>query len=597
MRQKSGLLYFGILFVWVVFLLAFGNELLKMVFSAWEFSDTKTDLVKYSLRFCSTLVIVLISYFWLNGLKDVFYTGVYWFSDKSKLGRVISPSTANSLVLPQVDLIYTVCDDFDRESLEKSLHQDYPNRLLHYYILDDSKKPESKTEIDNFAFQYSLKVLRRNSSVGYKAGNINNWLNSGYQLSPYFVILDSDEIIPADFVSKSVKYFQDSSVGIVQANHVATRNITRFAALFSRGVESHWLTYQSIKDRFGFLSLLGHGAMLKTEYVLQVGGVPMVVAEDLALSIKLAENGHRVVFAKDIVCEETYPVDYFAFKKRHSKWTMGNMEFIKKFSGLFFSKQLTWFEKLDILLFVYNLPLTILFISFLLIHLVFFPLIGFVPQYSSELLFPTILTLLAPLLNDMISFTKKMGIVSYIKYFVASVALYGSLYFISFWAAVRALFGKAVFLVTPKDMSHETFFSSFAKNRSEVVFAIVLLTISYLNGQPWSVVLIVVPSVLSVALGTLGNRDSLRSVFMIQRFYQLLAFILIGLGIYSAFLYPGQSSTVQSESTGQVAGVSETIDPTTLANNIHADNVVQAKQCVDDALNKSNFEKCQELMK
>jgi cellulose synthase/poly-beta-1,6-N-acetylglucosamine synthase-like glycosyltransferase len=594
--KKSPLLYLGIIFTWILLLSLFAAELLQVFYDAGVFSSTKNQFVAVLINSSAVLVVILMAYFWLNGLKDIFYTGVFWLvGDKSKLASINSENRSLGYQ-PKVDLIYTVCDDFDANSLEVSLLQDYPKWLLNFYILDDSKKPESRQEIDLFAQQNSLQVIRRNSSQGYKAGNINNWLNSDLEFGEFFVILDSDEIIPPNFVSESVGFFADSGVGIVQANHVATRTHTDFADLFGQGVASHWVTYQAMKERFGFLSLLGHGAMLRTSDVKAIGGFPEVVAEDLALSIKLAEIGKRVVFAKDIICEETYPVDYFAFKKRHAKWTMGNMEFIKKFSGLFLSKKLTWFEKVDILLFVYNLPLTVLFITFLLIHLVVFPSVGFVPNYSTTLLLPTVLTLLAPLLNDLIYFVGKKDLLGYIRYFLASVSLYGSLYFISFWSAVKALFGKAVFLVTPKTGEIHSLFSSIIRNRSEIFFGLVLFGISYIINQPWSVILIVMPSILSVSLGILGKKVDHNRHFAISKAYQILAVLILMVGIGVGMNAQVFTNNVRS---GQVAGTNEIRDKNreldNLARQITPQNSVKVKECVDRAVTKADLEKCREL--
>jgi len=53
-----------------------------------------------------------------------------------------------------------------------------------------------------------------------RAGNLNNWLK-GRKDYDYFVVLDSDEIIPPDYIEKVLKYFAyDQSCGAVQARQV-----------------------------------------------------------------------------------------------------------------------------------------------------------------------------------------------------------------------------------------------------------------------------------------------------------------------------------------------------------------------------------------
>lgn len=590
--KKSSVLYFGIIFIWLSLLACFGNDLTQVFRDAQVFANLNSGYKKTLVPIASVIVVTLIAYFWLNGLKDIFYTVIYWLIPQKSKFASTQIKYGKLGYAAKVGLIYTVCDDFDPQSLKKCLNQDYPNNLLTYYILDDSKTYDSKERVDIFAKKNNIKVIRRSSNKGYKAGNINNWLYQNKNYDEFFVLLDSDEIIPNDFVSKSIQYFTYSNVSIVQANHISTRNYTKFADLFSCGVESHWITYQAIKDRFGFLSLLGHGAMLRTEDVKKVGGFPEVVAEDLALSIKLSEINKKVVFAKDIMCEETYPVDYFAFKKRHTKWTMGNMEFIKKFSGLFFSKKLRWFEKVDILLFVYNLPLTIFFIFFLLIHLLLFPFLGFTPVYAKSLLLPTILTLIAPLLNDLIYCFGKKGVIGYIRYFISTIVLYGSLYFISFWSAIKALFGQAVFLVTPKVSEKYSILNSILKNRGEILFGSALIYISFLINQVWSVILIIIPSFLSVSLGLLGNKVNPEINHFLKKMYQTIGTILVItgtlIGINSSFLL----SKVVGVNSYEVKNHKKNKGLEKIEKQITPENVNKVNKCINNILNGEGVLKC-----
>src|SRR5450756_742261 len=95
---------------------------------------------------------------------------------------------------------------------------------------------------------YKIPVIRRtNRPKGFKAGNLNNFLQSpaGQRLD-HFVIVDSDEVLPPNFIDRCLDYFQDPSVGIVQANHIATRNRTSFMKMFAPGVNSHWPVYLSL---------------------------------------------------------------------------------------------------------------------------------------------------------------------------------------------------------------------------------------------------------------------------------------------------------------------------------------------------------------
>ncbi len=445
---------------------------------------------------------LFILYFWLNGMKDVVYTCFYWLKKDSLLPTV----TARTLIAqPLVYLIYTTCNDFDQRSLQASMKQDYTNFKV--FILDDSSEDEKIQEVADFANRYNIPVLRRKNRIGFKAGNLNNFLLTAK--CDYFVLLDSDEIIPANFIKRSLDYFAYyRKAGIVQANHTATRNRNRFMRKYAIGVNSHWNTYQSVKNTYGFLSLLGHGAMVSMKCFTAVGGFPELVAEDLCFSIEARNKNYYTVFAKDILCEEEFPIDYLAFKKRHNKWTQGNMEFIKKYSGKILTSHMKWFEKLDIFLFCYNLPLTAVFSLYIVINIVILPLFGDSIIYHPVLLIPTILFLLAPMLNDIIFYARKISFISLLVYLFLTMLLYGSMFFISFRASIISFFGKAVFIVTPKHRNKINMKQSIMVNRSEICFAVLLLLISItIDKSIFPVLLIAFPSFASIYLTTLADHE------------------------------------------------------------------------------------------
>jgi len=489
---KSPRVYLLILAVWSVLLAVLLETSFGAIAAATHAGWPITALVVTSTAF--------VAYFWLNGTKDVVYT-LYYHLVTARRSRPV-PRRARDTE-PRVVLVYCTCDDFSADSLLRSMRQEYGN--FEVVILDDSSQPEYLAEIDAFGAEHGVRVVRRADRSGFKAGNLNNYL--GTAEFDYFVILDSDEIIPPTYLRRALDYFAHyPNAGIVQANHVATRNRNAFMRMFSIGVDSHWIAYQSVKDRHGFLSLLGHGAMVSHECYTAAGGFPHVVAEDLCFSIAARDAGYFTVFAPDVVCEEEYPVDYLAFKKRHSKWTQGNMEFIKRYTGVILRSRMTWFEKLDIVLFTYNLPLTAVFSVYVAIHVIVLPLLGYRIDYPLWLLVPTALFLMAPMLNDVIFHFRSMPKLRLAWYLLHTILLYGSMLFISFRASVTSAFGKSVFVVTPKENRRTTLRQALVANRAEIIFGVLLTAISImLTGSALPVLLIATPAVLCFYLALKHN--------------------------------------------------------------------------------------------
>lgn len=496
--RKSPRLYLLILGIWAALIAVTFLPLLVEIQRSDDYGWGVFSLVLVSTLF--------ICYFWLNGTKDVVYT-LYYYLFKKSLIKVPPKGyykTVNGDKEPYVLLVYCACDDFSAESLTASMQQDYGKYDV--IILDDSKKEESKREIMEFAEEHQIYVMRRKTHEGFKAGNLNNFLKrANYD---YFVILDSDEIIPSDFTNRCLDYFAYfKGTGIVQANHIATRNRNKFMDLFAIGVNSHWLTYQATKHHHGFLSLLGHGAMVSRECYDAAGGFPHLVAEDLCFSIEARNKGYYVAFAPDVICEEEYPINYLAFKKRHNKWTQGNMEFIKKYTPKVFGSKMRWFEKLDIILFTYNLPLTAFFSFYIVINVIALPLMGYNITYPVWMLIPTAVFLIAPLLNDMIFYGGKLKMRQLIWYIGHSVLLYGSMFFVSLKASIKSIFNKSVFLVTPKNQRHISVGEAFNANKAELFFAVAVLVIATIcSRSPLPTLLIAIPALSSVYLTLISNR-------------------------------------------------------------------------------------------
>ena len=503
--KKSPILYVVMLFVWALLAASFWIILSKAFGNDGIY--TNSNITQVQRIFANILIAlngIFISYFWLNGVKDLIYVAWYFIARQKLMKRyyeIIDTDVSN--VNDKVLFVYCTCNDFDGSSLEKCLHQTYSNYDV--VILDDSSSDEYKKQVDSFANQHNVKVVRRDNRVGFKAGNINNYLMSdeckaiGYN---YFVILDSDEIIPNNFIVESLKYFYSKqNVGIVQANHISTRNRNFFMALFHIGVNSHWPTYQTMKHFYGFSTMLGHGAMIKSECYYKSGGFPNLVAEDLCLSIEARNQNYLVAFAPNIVCSEEYPIDYVAFKKRHSKWTQGNLEFIKTYTKKIAKSKMTWYEKLDIVLFTYNLPLTALFAFYIFMNLVFFPMlhINLSAVYPVWLIIPTLIFFFSPTFNDIFTWVFKINFFKFVLYFVCTIILYGSMLTTSLVSATLGIFGKkAKFIVTPKTSQKIHPWFAFKFQWKELLFSTVLIVISYFATHS------ILPVILIAATGYLS---------------------------------------------------------------------------------------------
>lgn len=427
-----------------------------------------------------SLNTAILAALWLGSIKDLVFSLAYALRRKA-LVRALQRQAAEgdrasaeaAEPLPRVLLLYCTCNDFNEQALSRCRRQKYGNCKT--VILDDSTDPACKRAAAKYALHHSnVEVVRRQDRSGYKAGNLNNYLR-GRSDYDYFVVLDSDEVIPPDFISKALRYFAaDENCGAVQARHVASEGKNMFQRLLGRSVAGNGRTVQVIKNFYGANALLGHGMMISRRCYQRAGGFPHVVAEDISFAVEIRNAGLSILYAPDIECSEEFPSSYLALKKRQCKWTQGNLEYMKRYSGQIFSAKMAWFEKADIILSHYSLPVVPV-LSFLLtvctvaLGFLGYPVIGYaLAVYAVMLLF-----LCSPMLPDLFLCRGKTNFLLLVPYFIVNVATYASLAPMMLRTVALGLLGKkAVFLITPKGEGRTTVKQALAGTWGSVAFAL-----------------------------------------------------------------------------------------------------------------------------
>ena len=304
--QKSGRLYKWILFLWGVF------SLILLTYLAQECRNTDSVAVCVLL----TLSILILIVFWLGSVKDLLFSVCYVIKRKEfdQIYQKVRCHTTNEQ--PAFVLLYCTYNDFNPTALLKSMEQDYPN--VRTVILDDSTKEPFQKEIDEFALAHHVSVVRRGDRVGFKAGNLNHYL-AGREDYDYFVVLDSDEVLPAHYISSVLKYFSAlPRIGAVQARHVAGKAENAFQALLGMSIKSNGKTAQVVKNFYGANALLGHGMTISRPCYEATGGFPHVVAEDISMAVLTKNAGYEIVYAQDVECVEEFPYDYVSLKNANA---------------------------------------------------------------------------------------------------------------------------------------------------------------------------------------------------------------------------------------------------------------------------------------
>jgi hypothetical protein len=441
---------------------------------------------------------------WLGGVRYL----AMWASGRLWSGSVRVASDDGRLASARVALISCAADDFNPEALRKSIAQ---RRDVSVVILDDSKSEAGKRAVDDFAAATGAEVLRRRDRRGFKAGNLNSGIERIRSRFDYVVLLDSDDVLPPDFVDRALGYFaRDPKMGIVQARHVAWRGDSAFTAQFSGLLGTHIDVTQRARSAAGFSMFMGRGAMISLAAYRAAGGIPELVMEDVAFSLEVHRAGYRVAYAPEIVCTEDYPVDYAAFRSQHRKLVEGTTEFVRRSWRRILGSRMRWYEKLDLLFEQLMIPFgAVVGLTLLAAGVTLFAAGDDVraPLWVAGV---TAVSIAAPLLPESTRLLRRDGLMSSLRFLVLATALYGSVLVLTVRAAGKVLLGRgATFRVTPKKRGEGGRFAGARLLRVELVVAAVAAAFGFfVLGSVVPVLALIGPSLAALYLDGLASRPA-----------------------------------------------------------------------------------------
>ncbi len=252
---------------------------------------------------------------------------------------------------PKVDLFITVCGE-PVEIVEKTLTAamtiDYQNYQV--FLLNDGfvAKKENWQEIEELAKRYKAKVITRLTPGGAKAGNINNALRQTN--APFIAFFDADHIPKKDFLNKTLAYFQDHKMALVQTPQYYRNKDQNH--LTSSAWEQQELFFGPIcqgKNKDNATFWCGTNAVIKREALDAVGGLlENTVTEDFLVSLYLHQKGYKSIYVPEILSEGLAPQDLKSYVSQQYRWARGCLDLIFNHNPIF-KKGLTGAQKIHYL--------------------------------------------------------------------------------------------------------------------------------------------------------------------------------------------------------------------------------------------------------
>lgn len=215
---------------------------------------------------------------------------------------------------------------------------DYPADRLEIQVLDDS----TDDTVDLVAASVArwaargvdIRHVRRADREGFKAGALRDGLRGAR--GELVAIFDADFVPPADVLRRTVPFFDDAGVGLVQARwgHLNRESsaLTRAQAV---AIDGHFGIEQPARAWSGWLlNFNGTAGIWRRAAIDDAGGWQAdTLTEDLDLSYRSQLAGWRVEYLPDVEVPAEIPDDLVAFKSQQRRWAKGSIQTARKLLG------------------------------------------------------------------------------------------------------------------------------------------------------------------------------------------------------------------------------------------------------------------------
>lgn len=222
-----------------------------------------------------------------------------------------------------------------RRIIDATCRIDYPKDRLQIQVLDDST--DETVQIASRAVAYwreqgfDIEYIHRENREGYKAGALAHGMKTA--TGEFILIFDADFIPPPEILAKTIDYFTDPSVGMVQARW---EHLNREQSLLTKTqailLDGHFVIEHAARNRSGrFMSFNGTAGMWRKTCIEDAGGWQHdTLTEDLDLSYRAQMRGWKFVFLPEVTSPAELPPDMEAFKQQQYRWAKGGAQTCRK---------------------------------------------------------------------------------------------------------------------------------------------------------------------------------------------------------------------------------------------------------------------------
>src|SRR5579862_4011037 len=299
---------------------------------------------------------MLIPYFTILGILSVYgihrYEVIRTYFKHRKKATTAPPHCFAELPLVTVQLpIYN-----ERYVVERLIDEvvkiEYPKDRLQIQVLDDSTDdtaPFAEALVERYHnMGYPIEYRHRSNRHGFKAGALQEGLQSA--TGELVAVFDADFCPPPEFLLKTVHFFTDPTVGVVQTRwSYLNRDYNFLTEIEAMLLDGHFILEHGARSRAGyFFNFNGTAGILRRRMIDDAGGWQHdTLTEDSDLSYRAQLKGWRFVYVPGLECPSELPVEMHGFQVQQSRWAKGLTQVAQKLLPSILRAKLPWRVKLE----------------------------------------------------------------------------------------------------------------------------------------------------------------------------------------------------------------------------------------------------------
>lgn len=239
--------------------------------------------------------------------------------------------------LPYVTIQLPVYNEFYvmERLLENIALIDYPKDKLEIQVLDDSTDESleiTAREVDKLQeLGFDIQHIMRADRTGYKAGALKEGLKTAK--GEFIAIFDADFLPESDWLLKTVGYFQDPEIGVVQTrwSHL-NRDYSILTQVQAFALDAHFTLEQVGRNSKGhFINFNGTAGIWRKQTIYDAGNWQGdTLTEDLDLSYRAQLKKWKFKYLENVTTPAELPIVISAARSQQFRWNKGGAENFQK---------------------------------------------------------------------------------------------------------------------------------------------------------------------------------------------------------------------------------------------------------------------------